>query len=367
MMEEHTVVIIGGGPAGSACAMALRRRGVDVGILEKKRFPRDKVCGEFVAPLGVEELRRLGVLERVVAKGAHIVRRVHLYAPDGHHTWIEFEEGTFGLGVSRMTLDHALFDAARDFGARTYEGFRVVEVAPREGPLSRKVVAVEVRSGERRAFAASSVVNASGLKGVGTRRKDKRSPLYALKVYLRGVDCGDTTELFFYPGGYGGLVNVEGGLTTLAFQLPKEAFSSKPLRPLETLLGLMPPSHPVRRKLEGADGVVGWSAVGTTHLGAVVSPNGLWWNIGDASQIVHPFSGMGISLALQSGRFLGEHLEASRAREPYDVKTALNRKRLATINILGRVLFRPRLCRMAVKTSNGLPWLGRFFIRALHT
>ena len=49
------------------------------------------------------------------------------------------------------------------------------------------------------------------------------------------------------------------------------------------------------------------------------------------------------------------------------MKTAHNRKRLATIDVLGRVLFRPRLCRMAVKTSNGLPWLGGFFIRALHT
>ena len=64
-----------------------------------------------------------------------------------------------------MTLDHAHLDAARGFGARTYEGFRVVEVAPREGLFSRKVVAVEARSGEGRAFAASSVVNASDPKG----------------------------------------------------------------------------------------------------------------------------------------------------------------------------------------------------------
>ena len=73
-----------------------------------------------------------------------------------------------------------------------------------------------------------------------------------MKVYLRGVDCCDTVELFFYyPGACGGLVNVEVGLTTLAFRLSKEAFSSKPLRQLDRSLGLMPRSHPARRKLEG--------------------------------------------------------------------------------------------------------------------
>ena len=55
-METRDVLIVGGGPAGSACAWGLRNSGLDVAILDKQKFPRDKICGGWITPAVFSEL-----------------------------------------------------------------------------------------------------------------------------------------------------------------------------------------------------------------------------------------------------------------------------------------------------------------------
>ena len=63
------MIVVGGGPAGSTLAWDLARQGVDVTVLERTRFPREKVCGDYVEPRGLRILERMGTLERLETGG----------------------------------------------------------------------------------------------------------------------------------------------------------------------------------------------------------------------------------------------------------------------------------------------------------
>ena len=102
------VAVVGGGPAGSALAALLARRGHDVLVLDAQRFPRDKVCGESVSPEGWRLVERMGALERVRALEPRLVRGMHLVAPDGTSFSGRYRDGLAGFAVRRSALDAAL-------------------------------------------------------------------------------------------------------------------------------------------------------------------------------------------------------------------------------------------------------------------
>src|SRR5713226_2814183 len=82
-MSEYDAVIIGGGPAGCSAAISLSQRGARVLVLEEKRMPRGKLCGEFITPEGFATLERLGVMDRMLAAGAQKISRVSLVVASG--------------------------------------------------------------------------------------------------------------------------------------------------------------------------------------------------------------------------------------------------------------------------------------------
>ncbi|HKQ33648.1 MAG TPA: FAD-dependent monooxygenase [Thermodesulfobacteriota bacterium] len=363
---ESDVIVIGAGPGGSASAVSFLGRGYGVTVLEKRFMPRTKVCGEMVAPLGVKELGRLGLLEGIEAAGANKVRRVIFRSSGGAGTEIPFREGEYGVAMSREAFDTILFAGARERGALGIEGFRVENVERERGRRMFRVEGTRIETGERGTFRARAVINASGLKGVGYRDKKCREFLYAFKIHLRGITCGDAAEIFFYDGGYGGLVGIEGGVVNLAFQVRKDQMALMKDHPLDILTSVLPPGHPVREKLSDAEPVGKWEAMGSVFVRKRASYPGVW-NVGDASGIIDPFTGLGISLALQGGRYIGENLEVGRERDTYDLKRSLNRTRLMTAALLRKALFRPRLCHMMMKHASISPMLGMIVLGLLHT
>ncbi|MGH2389639.1 MAG: NAD(P)/FAD-dependent oxidoreductase [Chloroflexota bacterium] len=134
------VVVVGGGPAGSAAAILFRGRGFKVTLLEKARLPRPKPCGEALSPEATPLLARLGALDALRA-GPHGVLRGFAvypygrppfrgtYAARGGHT----PHRAVGLTISRLVLDTVLLDTARAAGAEVREGWAVREVGPWEG------------------------------------------------------------------------------------------------------------------------------------------------------------------------------------------------------------------------------------------
>lgn len=358
------IVIVGGGPAGFSSALTLRRRGFSVAVLEKKVFPREKVCGEFIAPPGVTELRKLGVLEKINQAGARSVNKVVLYSGNGYSSEVELGPRSSGLAISRGKLDSLLFNEIIVSGAEGLDGCRVDSI--RRDPKGLFITEyISGRSGKRDSFISRGVINASGLSGLGNRGSVKKYRIYGFKVHLKGIDCGGATELFFYKGGYGGLVDIEDDMTCLAFQVNKEQVSLMNNHPVDIIKELLPYKHPVARKLRTAVPARKWMAMGSTSYGSAKFLPGVC-SIGDASGQIDPFTGLGMSLALKEGRLTGEKLDIDNAGEKLFLKRHLHLKRYMVTFLLRNILYKPYVCNSVIPAVSCFPLLGKGMIRLLH-
>src|SRR5918912_2800672 len=134
---DYDVVIAGGGPAGTSAAIHLANAGARVLLIEQKRFPRAKLCGEFISPECLEHFERLGVAERMFdAGGAELIETV-FYSERGRK--VSVPSAWFGLakrsalGLSRAEMDARLLERARQAGAQVLEETQAHELILEKG------------------------------------------------------------------------------------------------------------------------------------------------------------------------------------------------------------------------------------------
>ncbi len=186
------VIVVGAGPAGSTAATILARAGVRVLLLDKARFPRDKICGDAVGLDGVRVLRRLDLMPDIRAAGSVAVRGVRLSGPSGASATMRLPEERvkeIGFVLPRLVLDHVLLKAALRAGATLVEGLSV------DAPLFSNGAVVGItgtREGESVAFRAPLTIAADGAHSVFARklplrRKHKDARVFAVRAYYRGV------------------------------------------------------------------------------------------------------------------------------------------------------------------------------------
>ena len=157
---EAAAIVVGGGPAGALAALALAGRGVDVALLDKKRFPRDKPCGGGIRH-GVYA-RFPDLAETFRSKIAvHEVHRVLMESPSGHAV-VAARDTPLYLTMRRTELDAALLAEARVAGARVIEGARVSDV-------ERTASGVVVRCVDGASLRAQVVIGADGVNSVVAR------------------------------------------------------------------------------------------------------------------------------------------------------------------------------------------------------
>jgi flavin-dependent dehydrogenase len=306
---NYDAIVIGAGPAGSTVSTLLAEAGHRTLLLERSRFPREKLCGEFIAPECLDLFDRLGVRQRLFDAGAKIIKRWTLFAPDGRRVEIPMEWIADGYGhaisLTRARMDAILLERALEAGVEIRQGFHVSPAFQREDGLSF----VEGKAGgetvER--FSAPAVIDASGRNGAFSSQSlqptssFEGSRLFGCKVHLRAVEgLGERGELFFFRDGYGGLSDVEDDRTNLCF-ITTEATLREAKGDREKLLDLTMRSNPAaRRRLPNAVTDGEWLGTGPINYGRRRPLPGMI-AVGDAGAFIDPFTGSGILLALTGG------------------------------------------------------------------
>jgi len=296
---QDEVLILGGGVAGCAAAIALARKGRSVTLIEREPTPRHKVCGEFLSGEALEDLHALGI--DVASLGAVPINYVRLAAA---RRAAEAPLPFPAASLTRKRLDTALIAAAIAAGVRVERGRSVQS-------LSRPTANFwQATLDDGATFEASTAFLATGkhdLRG-HSRPKDPHQWV-AFKMYYRmsaaqTADLAEASELTLYAGGYGGIQPVENGITNFCCVVQRKYFARAGLR-WEGLLAKMQQNCPhLAMRLEGAEPLLE-KPITVTHIpyGYLrrTTEDGLYC-IGDQAAVIPSFTGDGISIALHTAR-----------------------------------------------------------------
>ena len=320
-MPQYDAIIIGGGPSGSSAAISLSLRGARVLVLEEKRMPRGKLCGEFITPECFPTLHRLGVMERMVNAGAQKITRVNLVVPSGRSVETSVsgmsQDAKWAMSLSRARFDQILFDRARETGATCLEGVAVKGCAFDNGGIGT-VHALSLKEGSEVSFTAPLMIDGSGRNSRLMIDKQERkggrrgSRLYALKAHFKDVNgIKDQVELYFFPEGYGGLTLVESGLVNLCFIVSERALKDAGGDPTKVVQATLMKNPIAGDRLRDAQLEGKWHSAGPLSFGRRrLSRDGVI-AIGDASGMIDPFTGTGIQIALRTGEMAADAIAAA--------------------------------------------------------
>ncbi len=386
--EEADVIVVGAGPAGSTTAFYLAQAGLDVLLLEKSAFPREKVCGDGLTPRAVKALAAMGV--DISEKSGWLRNKGLRVIGAGKRMELDWPELSsypgYGLVRTRADLDQTLARRAQQAGARLLENTTVT------GPLiderTGRITGVKTSISERQ-YVARTVIAADGNSSrlsvaMGLRKRDDRPLGVAVRTYYKTprheddyleswLDLWDGDRLL--PG-YGWIFGMGDGTSNVGLGLlnTSQAFGNTDYREmLRSWLRGMPEewgfteenrTEPIR----GAALPMGFNRTPHYHRGLLL--------VGDSGGMVNPFNGEGIAYAMESGeiaaRTVVQAFAMGRAsqtemvlrgypqalRQAYGGYYALGRQ---FVKLIGK----PGLMRYATKHSMAKPALMRFSLKLL--
>lgn len=323
--DRCEVLVIGAGPAGSACAQRLAAAGIDVVLVDQHSFPRDKICGDGLIPDAHAAFRAVGVYDELAALWQP-AQHVRCVGPRGKHCDVP---GTVSV-LPRKVLDEVLVRAAQRAGARLLTPLRFE--APLEDAQGR-VAGARLRSGERtHEIQARWVVLATGavpqaLTAAGMCERHTPSGV-ALRTYVRHPGLASSIrqlQFVWHPrmrGGYGwifpcrdGVFNIGAGHPGSHLKLKSGKGQMQELnlrRFFETFAEVYEPARRLMSEGERLGDLKG-APLRCSLLGARWSRPGLLVS-GEAAGSTYAFSGEGIGKAMETGLLAaGALLAASRA------------------------------------------------------
>ncbi len=330
--NDADVIVVGAGPSGSSAAYWLATAGLDVALLEKTTFPREKVCGDGLTPRGTRALVDMGI--DVSETNGWLHNRGLRVIGGGQRLHLDWPELTsfppFGLVRPRADLDAMLANQAVKAGARLYEQTSITEPLLDAGG---RVVGVKGRNADRKplTFRAPLVLTCEGVSGklaqhLGVHRNDKRPLGVAVRRYYTSPKThddyleswlelwdGKPNESALLPG-YGwifgmgdGTVNAGLGVLNSSAVFQKTDYRAMLARwldntPAEWGLREENATCPTR----GAALPMGFNRTPHYLRGLLL--------VGDSGGSVNPFNGEGIPYAMESGKFAAEAVVQALAR-----------------------------------------------------
>ncbi|QPJ65771.1 MAG: NAD(P)/FAD-dependent oxidoreductase [Candidatus Nitrohelix vancouverensis] len=365
-MKTYDLIVIGGGPAGSASAIFLAQRGYRVALLDRANFPRDKVCGEFISPGADAILDSLGVLDRVNAACSMRLKGIAVSSYETEGFSAEYPDCPktgrvmTSLSLDRMTFDPILWEAAGEAGAERFPGFQATDLILESG----RVVGVKGWDAEKTVFElrARAVVDAGGrnaisLRRLGLKREHSGEGKVALAAHWDGVYPPEPLcYMHVSRPGYTGLACVGPGRANIVLVVDQKRLRGESVHEfyVRTVLG-----NPLRAGLL-AQAQPSEEARTIESLAFSVQPpkcGGLFL-VGDASGFIDPFTGEGIYLSLRSAQLacetIADCLDANdfsitRTAAYEDRRRAEFGRKFFLSRALQFLLYRPVLCKAVTR------------------
>ena len=332
-VERADVVVVGAGPGGAAAAANLAARGHDVIVLEKDRFPRDKVCGDGLTPRAVKELLDLGLTDeahgRIDGWATQRGLRIHGGTTVMELPWPQLDDWPgWGATATRKVFDETLARYAQSRGAQLFEGVAATGPVWRDGSESR-VAGVRWRDGDGRQgeVLAPVVIAADGAGGplakhLGSPRRTDRPMAVAARTYYRSPRADDEWISSFLN-----LTDAEGTLLSgFGWVFPLDDGT------INVGLGLLSTSKDFRgvsyRKLLSSWTTGIAEEYGTTEANRTdrirSGPVPMGFNrtplhqrgvllVGDSGGMVNPFNGEGISYAMEAAALAADVIDGAMA------------------------------------------------------
>lgn len=278
------VAVVGGGPAGCAAAITSARAGLRTILFERGRYPRHKVCGEFISPEAHEILIKLLGEHISLFRAQATITHARMIS-DGQH--IQFALPRPAWSITRYDLDQALWCAAQAAGVECHEGTTVERVED----------GIHGADGTR--ARAKTVINAAGRWSNLRRAAPPSGPHWiGLKAHYSGENARPCTDVYFFRGGYCGVQPIGPNSLNVSAMVRSDVAIA-----LDQVFAASPELWLRSRAWEPITPQVSTSPL--IHAAPEPVSNGAM-NVGDAAGFVDPFIGDGISLALRSGVLAAE-------------------------------------------------------------
>jgi len=317
---ERDVIVVGAGPAGAICAAYLAKAGVDVLLIDKEHFPRDKACGDLLREGIVSHINALGAID-ALDKMSTCIRNLQLVSDKGMAATVPFE----CYCTPRYKLDALLTDAALRWGAEFRQGCRALDVLEENGAIC----GVKIREcGVETELRSKLVIGADGAysviaKKLGLAKEKPQSLLLGQRAYFKGIHlerslakeqydaygilCFDELVkpccLWVMPTGAAG---VSGGYCNVGLMvLDRNAYRGIDLT--ERFFRILEHSPKMAAMFEAAEQITPWKSGQLSDVTQDMQRcvNGAML-IGDAASVMMPLMNDGLSAAADSARAAAE-------------------------------------------------------------
>lgn len=325
--DVYDLIIVGGGPAGAVAAIYAERRGLRTLLLDKERFPRDKICGDALSGKAIAILHELQLLEEVKRLPGASIRYVVFGSPEHRDAEIDLERHSHrdlltgseltgqGCVIRRQIFDNFLFQQARTRVDRCIEGFAVEQLDYDADSDLRLVRGRKQDSGKLTELRGRIVLGCDGFNSVvarhcGLYKHESRHWVVALRCYFENVkDLTDQIELHFIDAvrpGYFWIFPLENGYANVGIGSVHKTVKQQGINLKEALAATIEsPAFRARfadaRRLEKP---VGWNLPVGSKRRKIHDCNVML--LGDAASLIDPFTGEGIGNALYSARLAVE-------------------------------------------------------------
>ncbi|HEY0047960.1 MAG TPA: NAD(P)/FAD-dependent oxidoreductase [Pyrinomonadaceae bacterium] len=390
--EREKIVIVGAGPAGTSAAIRLAQNNFQVTLVEREKFPRPKLCGEFISPECLAHFRELGVIDEMLSAGGERIRKTVFYEPDGKSVAVPsewfFQGGAGALSLSRAEMDFRLLERAAAVGVEVLEETQAlgllteneivggVKARDRNGEIkeisARLTIDATGRAGILRKLAERGISRRGGVKaqkrkGIWSlkseasnyqrpKTKDRSPKLIGFKTHLKNakIESG-VCEIYFFRGGYGGLSRVENGFANHCFLIESEIVKKAGGDAEKIVREVVFQNKRAEQMMKSAEAGFDWLAVSVDGFGAKdLNPAPRLLAIGDAGAFIDPFTGSGMLMALESGELLARsvaenNFSPEKIAEIYKKRHAEKfRKRLFVCSLMRRAAFAPSLAKSLI-------------------